>query len=77
MSILLGFNNSLSLTIKDLQQNTQLPEKELIKQVHSLLEAKLLILQEKTPKTGQVENQEEKMSDSSIPKISLVNVNLT
>lgn len=47
MAILLGFNNSLSLSVKDLQQTTQLPEKELIKQIQSLLDAKLLIMADK------------------------------
>ena len=46
MAILLCFNNSNSLTIKDIQENIQLPEKELIKQIQSLLESKLLILAE-------------------------------
>jgi uncharacterized protein YqhQ len=72
MSILLGFNNSLSLSIKDLQQTTQLPEKELIKQVQSLLEAKLLVKQEKTLKTDKNES-EENTPDSNNPKNSLVN----
>ena len=44
MAILLCFNNSNSLTIKDIQENIQLPEKELIKQIQSLLESKLLLL---------------------------------
>lgn len=44
MSILLGFNNSTTLSIKELQECTQLPEKELIKQVQSLLESKLLLV---------------------------------
>jgi hypothetical protein len=72
MSILLGFNNSLSLSIKDLQQTTQLPEKELIKQVQSLLEAKLLVIQEKTLKSDKNES-EESTPDSNNPKNSLVN----
>lgn len=42
MAILLCFNSSATLSIKDLQENTQLPEKELVKQVQSLLESKLL-----------------------------------
>lgn len=46
MAILLSFNNSNTLTIKDLQENTQLPEKELIKQIQSLLESKLIVLSE-------------------------------
>ena len=44
MAILLCFNNSVTLSVKDLQENTQLPEKELVKQVQSLLESKLLII---------------------------------
>ena len=51
MAILLCFNNSNSLTIKDLQENTQLPEKELAKQVQSLLESKLILLESNDSKT--------------------------
>ena len=47
MSVLLGFNNSTTLSIKELQETTQLPEKELIRQVQSLLESKLLMVQDK------------------------------
>ncbi len=47
MSILLCLNNSVSLSIKDIQESTQLPEKELVKQVQSLLESKLIIANEK------------------------------
>jgi cullin 2 len=46
MSILLGFNNSTTLGIKELQEFSQLPEKELIKQVQSLVESKIVILQD-------------------------------
>lgn len=46
MAILLCFNNSNSLTVKDIQENTQLPEKELVKQVQSLLESKLIMIAE-------------------------------
>ena len=42
MAVLLSFNKGLSLTIKELHETTQLPEKELIKQVQSLIEAKIL-----------------------------------
>lgn len=48
MSVLLSFNNSPSLSIKELQETTQLPEKELIKQVQSLLESKLIIVDDKS-----------------------------
>lgn len=44
MAILLGFNQATTLTIRELQEFSQLPEKELVKQVQSLLEAKLLIV---------------------------------
>lgn len=54
MSILLGFNNSLTLSIKELQENTQLPEKELLRQVQSLIESKLVVLAEK-PEDGNSE----------------------
>ena len=48
MAILLCLNNSTSVSIKDIQESTQLPEKELIKQVQSLIESKLLIIQSDT-----------------------------
>lgn len=71
MSILLGFNSSASLSIKDLQQTTQLPEKELIKQVQSLLESKLLIIQENKPKdettTSEVSSIESTSATTSLP----------
>lgn len=44
MACLLGFNQASTLTIRELQEFSQLPEKELVKQVQSLLEAKLLLL---------------------------------
>ena len=50
MSILLCFNNSITLSIKDLQDNTQMPEKELVKQVQSLLESKLIVLSDAVKK---------------------------
>ena len=50
MAILLCFNNSLTLSIKDLQDSIQLPEKELIKQVQSLLESKLITVNDSTKK---------------------------
>jgi hypothetical protein len=48
MSVLLSFNNSSSLSVKELQETTQLPEKELVKQVQSLLESKLIIVDDKS-----------------------------
>jgi cullin 2 len=42
MSILLCFNSSLSLNVKDIQETTQLPFKELIKQIQSLVDSKLI-----------------------------------
>ena len=57
MAILLCLNNSASVSIKDIQESTQLPEKELIKQVQSLIESKLLIIQSETAqKTGDEPN---------------------
>jgi cullin 2 len=44
MSIILGFNTNLKLTVKELQETTQLPDKELIRQVQSLLESKLIVI---------------------------------
>ena len=49
MAILLCFNNTLSSTLKDLQTITQLPEKELSKQVQSLIDAKLLMVSDTQP----------------------------
>jgi cullin 2 len=65
MSILLGFNSSASLSIKDLQQTTQLPEKELIKQVQSLLESKLLIIQENKLKEETTPNEVSSLESTS------------
>lgn len=42
MAILLCFNEKEQLQVKDIQEQTQLPDKELIKQIQSLLESKLL-----------------------------------
>jgi len=42
MAILLCFNHSQELTVKDIQVHTQLQEKELIKQIQSLIESKLI-----------------------------------
>ncbi len=44
MAILLCLNSQTSISVKELQESTQLPEKDLIKQVQSLLEAKLITL---------------------------------
>lgn len=59
MSILLGFNNSSTLSIKELQENTQLPEKELIRQVQSLLESKLLVIFDKSATSEESTNASE------------------
>ncbi len=58
MAVLLSFNNSQSLRIKELQETTQLSEKELVKQVQSLLEAKLIVVDD---------SQANKQSDASEP----------
>lgn len=66
MAILLGFNNSTILSIKDLQETTQLPEKELIKQVQSLLEAKLLLVSDKSANSAIEANTNDSKTSSSI-----------
>lgn len=43
MAILLCFNSSKSLAIKEIHDTTQLPLKELVKQVQSLIDAKLIL----------------------------------
>ena len=43
MAVLLPYESQDTLTIKELQTTTQLPEKELVKQVQSLVEAKILL----------------------------------
>lgn len=55
MAILLCFNERDELTLKDIQEQTQLPEKELIKQIQSLCESKLT----------QTQNEQE-MNESSL-----------
>ena len=42
MGILLAFNNATSLPYKDLLESTQLPDKELTKQLQALLDTKLV-----------------------------------
>ena len=42
MAILLLFNNGTSLPFAEIAENTQLPEKELIKQLQALVDAKIL-----------------------------------
>jgi hypothetical protein len=44
---MLGFNTTLKLTVRDLLETTQLPEKELIRQVQSLIESKLISVEDK------------------------------
>lgn len=72
MACLLGFNQASTLSIRELQEFSQLPEKELVKQVQSLLEAKLLLIRscanggtnEKSPnKPGEHSNNEEASSN--------------
>jgi len=43
MGILLPFNNSESLSLKELLETTKLPEKELVKQLQSLIDVKIII----------------------------------
>ncbi|CAF0772886.1 unnamed protein product [Brachionus calyciflorus] len=73
MSVLLGFNNSITLTIKELQETTQLPEKELIRQVQSLIEAKLLMIQEKN-ESNETDNNNKSQSEE-INENTLVTLN--
>jgi len=54
MAVLLCLNNTLSITIKELQESTQLPEKDLVKQVQSLLDAKILNLKSAEVDSGNV-----------------------
>lgn len=42
MAVLLAFNNSLTVTYKELQDGTQMNEKELQKTIRSLLDVKML-----------------------------------
>jgi cullin 2 len=42
MSILLCFNDNDELTVKEIEEQTQLQQKELIKQIQSLIESKLI-----------------------------------
>lgn len=44
MAILLCLNATTTITVKDLLESTQLPEKDLIKQVQSLIDAKIITL---------------------------------
>jgi cullin 2 len=44
MAVLLCLNTTLVISVKELQESTQLPEKDLVKQVQSLLDAKILVL---------------------------------
>lgn len=66
MACLLGFNQASTLTIRELQEFSQLPEKELVKQVQSLLEAKLLLIYggggSKSPNSKSVETNNDETS---------------
>ena len=42
MGVMLPFNNSCTLSFRELMESTQLPERELLKQMQVLVEAKLL-----------------------------------
>jgi cullin 2 len=42
MSILLCFNETDDLTVKEIEEQTQLQQKELLKQIQSLIESKLV-----------------------------------
>jgi hypothetical protein len=59
------------MTIKELEENTRLPEKELIKQVQSLFEAKLLLSEDSSEST---EEQSQKPPSSTI--VLLINARL-
>ena len=45
MAILLLYNNATTLPFREIEQHTQLPEKELIKQLQALVDAKILEVQ--------------------------------
>ncbi|XP_041365909.1 cullin-2-like [Gigantopelta aegis] len=53
MAILLLYSNTTSLSFKEIEQHTQLPEKELVKQLQALVDAKILEVQaEITPQVS-------------------------
>ncbi len=64
MAVVLSFNNSPSLTIKELQETTQIPEKELIKQVQSLLESKLIVLASETKPESATKPESEALTET-------------
>lgn len=72
MAILLGFNNSAALSLKDIQETTQLPEKELNRQVQSLLESKLIIIEEKNNSDSAVNKSlSEELNESTVITLNL------
>jgi len=75
MAILLCFNNSNSLTVKDIQENTQLPEKELVKQVQSLLESKLIMIAE-SPENSATNEAKEKGSVEKLEESTVISLNM-
>ena len=64
MAILLCFNTSVKLSIKELQESIQLPEKELIKQVQSLAESKLVIINDDQAATSATETSQASSTDT-------------
>ena len=48
MGILLPFNNSATLSFRDIEDSSQLPSKELVKQMQVLVDAKLVTAEVRT-----------------------------
>ena len=55
MAILLCLNATTTITVKDLLESTQLPEKDLIKQVQSLLDSKIITSNDPKGETSKVQ----------------------
>lgn len=67
MAIMLGFNTSLTLSFKDLLETTGLPEKELSRQVQSLLESKLIVVSGDGDASTHTNNKNNSTSESGGP----------
>ena len=85
MACLLGFNQASTLTIRELQEFSQLPEKELVKQVQSLLEAKLLSIygaadskspNNKSGETTTTNNEESTKSSEELTESTKITLNM-
>ena len=72
MAILLGFNNSTVLSLKEIQETTQLPEKELNRQIQSLLESKLITIEDnKNPESSTNKSLSEDLNESTVISLNL------